>query len=183
MTEVLLAVGTRKGLFIGRRRGGAWEFDESPYFNAQAVYSVAIDTRGRSPRLLAGGDSAHWGPSVFHSDDLGATWNEPPRPAVRFPQDTGASLERVWQLHPAPAHSPDVVYAGTEPAALFRSEDGGESFDLVRPLWEHPTRDRWVPGGGGEAVHTIVTDRRDADRLTVAVSRRNRAPADAGSPR
>ena len=50
MTEVLLAVGTRKGLFIGRRRDGAWEFDESPYFNAQAVYSVAIDTRGRPSR-------------------------------------------------------------------------------------------------------------------------------------
>lgn len=53
MTEKLLAVGTRKGLFIGRGRGGTWEFDESPYFNAQAVYSVAIDTRGERPRLLA----------------------------------------------------------------------------------------------------------------------------------
>ena len=110
MTEVLLAVGTRKGLFIGRRghgaRGGGgarWEFDESPYFNAQAIYSVAIDTRGPAPRLLAGGDSAHWGPSVFHSDDLGRTWTEPAKPAVKFPQDTQASLERVWQLHPAAA--------------------------------------------------------------------------------
>lgn len=79
-----------------------------------------------------GGDSAHWGPSVFHSDDLGRTWTEPARPAVKFPKDTGASLERVWQLHPAAAE-PDVVYAGTEPAALYRSEDRGESFELVRP--------------------------------------------------
>lgn len=114
MTEVLLTVGTRKGLFIGRRRGGgAWEFDEGPYFNSQAVYSVAIDTRGDVPRLLAGGDSAHFGPSVFHSDDLGRTWTEPSHPAVKFPKDTGASLERVWQLHPAAAER-DVVYAGTE---------------------------------------------------------------------
>ncbi|MGW4886003.1 WD40/YVTN/BNR-like repeat-containing protein [Streptomyces murinus] len=170
MTEVLLAVGTRKGLFIGRRRGQRpWEFDESPYFNAQAVYSVAIDTRGPRPRLLAGGDSAHWGPSVFHSDDLGRTWTEPPRPAVRFPKDTGTSLERVWQLHPAAAE-PDVVYAGTEPAALYRSVDRGESFELVRPLWEHPTRSRWVPGGGGEGLHTVLTDARDKAALTVAVS-------------
>ncbi|MFI1825836.1 WD40/YVTN/BNR-like repeat-containing protein [Streptomyces sp. NPDC020412] len=169
MTAVLLTVGTRKGLFIGRRRGGAWEFD-GPHFPAQAVYSVAIDRRRKVPRLLVGGDSAHWGPSVFHSDDLGATWVEPARPAVAFPKDTGASLERVWQLHPASAADPDVVYAGTEPAALFRSCDGGESFDFVRPLWEHPTRSRWEPGGGGEAVHTVVTDRRDPSAVTVAVS-------------
>ncbi|TXS44590.1 WD40/YVTN/BNR-like repeat-containing protein [Streptomyces sp. t39] len=169
MTEVLLTVGTRKGLFIGRRSGGSWEFD-GPHFAAQAVYSIGIDTRGDVPRLLVGGDSAHWGPSVFHSDDLGTTWVEPDRPAVKFPKETGASLERVWQLHPASAAEPHVVYAGTEPAALFRSEDRGESFDLVRPLWEHPTRSQWVPGGGGEAVHTVVTDARDTAAVTVAVS-------------
>lgn len=167
-TDVLLAVGTRKGLFLGHRRGVAWEFD-GPHFNAQAVYSVAIDTRGDTPRLLAGGDSAHYGPSVFHSDDLGATWTEPTKPPVKFPKDTGTSLERVWQLHPSAAE-PDVVYAGTEPAALYRSEDRGESFELVRPLWEHPTRSQWVPGGGGEGLHTILTDARDPNAITVAVS-------------
>ncbi|MGI5400616.1 WD40/YVTN/BNR-like repeat-containing protein [Streptomyces sp. CA-135486] len=169
MTDVLLTVGTRKGLFIGRRRGGTWEFD-GPHFNAQAVYSIGIDTRRAVPRLVVGGDSEHWGPSVFHSDDLGKTWVEPPKPAVKFPKDTGASLERVWQLHPAGPDAPDVVYAGTEPAALFRSDDGGETFELVRPLWEHPTRSSWQPGGGGEAVHTVVTDLRDPDAVTVAVS-------------
>jgi hypothetical protein len=169
MTDVLLTVGTRKGLFIGRRRGGTWEFD-GPHFNAQAVYSIGIDTRRSVPRLLVGGDSAHWGLSVFHSDDLGRTWIEPEQPAVKFPKDTGASLERVWQLHPAGPAAPDVVYAGTEPAALFRSDDRGETFELVRPLWEHPTRSKWEPGGGGEAVHTVVTDRRDPQAVTVAVS-------------
>ncbi|GAA2505582.1 exo-alpha-sialidase [Streptomyces gobitricini] len=169
MTDVLLTVGTRKGLFIGRRHDGRWEF-EGPHFNAQAVYAIGIDTRRAAPRLLVGGDSAHWGPSVFHSDDLGATWTEPVRPAVKFPKDTGASLERVWQLHPAGPAAPGMVYAGTEPAALFRSEDGGESFELVRPLWEHPTRSQWVPGGGGEGLHTVVTDPRDRDAVTVAVS-------------
>jgi hypothetical protein len=169
MPEVMLTIGTRKGLFIGRRRGRTWEF-QGPHFNAQAVYSVAIDTRRSTPRLLVGGDSAHWGPSVFHSDDLGVSWTEPKKPAVKFPKDTGASLERVWQLHPAGPAAPDVVYAGTEPAALFRSDDRGETFELVRPLWEHPTRSTWVPGGGGEAVHTVVTDRRSAATVTVAVS-------------
>ncbi|MFD5034749.1 WD40/YVTN/BNR-like repeat-containing protein [Streptomyces sp. NPDC058405] len=169
MPDVLLTVGTRKGLFIGRRHSGRWEFD-GPHFNAQAVYSIGIDTRRAVPRLLVGGDSAHWGPSVFHSDDLGVSWTEPSAPAVKFPKDTGASLERVWQLHPAGPATPDTVYAGTEPAALFRSDDGGETFQLVRPLWEHPTRSRWVPGGGGEAVHTVVTDHRDPKAVTVAVS-------------
>lgn len=169
MQDVLLAVGTRKGLFLGRRRGGAWELD-GPHFKAQAVYSVGIDVRGAAPRVLAGGDSAHWGPSVFHSDDLGATWHEPRQQPVTYPKDTGTSLERVWQLQPAGAEAPGVVYAGTEPGGLFRSEDGGETFELVRPLWDHPTRERWEPGGGGLAVHTVVTDPRDAGSVTVAVS-------------
>jgi hypothetical protein len=175
MTDVLLAVGTRKGLFLARRevsarQAGDWEF-EGPHFNAQAVYSVAFDTRPSSgPRVLVGGDSAHWGPSVFHSDDLGSTWTEPPEPAVKFPQDTESSLERVWQLQPAGADEPGVVYAGTEPGALFRSEDGGASFELVRGLWEHPTRKDWVPGGGGLGLHTILVDPRDGRRVTVAVS-------------
>ncbi|MFF9352527.1 WD40/YVTN/BNR-like repeat-containing protein [Streptomyces sp. NPDC014734] len=169
MTEVLLTVGTRKGLFIGRAHGGTWEF-EGPHFNAQAICSIAIDTRRKVPRLLVGGTSSHWGPSVFHSDDLGRTWTEPVQPAVTFPRFTGASLERVWQLHPAGPEAPDVVYAGTEPAALFRSPDGGISFELIRPLWEHPTRSSWVPGGGGEGLHTVLTDPRDAGAVTVAVS-------------
>ncbi|NLU68121.1 sialidase family protein [Streptomyces sp. HNM0574] len=175
MTDVLLAVGTRKGLFLARRETGRrgdpdWEFD-GPHFNAQAVYAVGIDTRGPgAPRVLAGGDSAHWGPSVFHSDDLGRTWTEPQHPAVKFPQDTGTSLERVWQLQPGGADEPGVVYAGTEPGALFRSEDGGESFALVRPLWDHPTRADWVPGGGGLGLHTVLVDPRDSRSVTVAVS-------------
>ncbi|MER5760102.1 exo-alpha-sialidase [Streptomyces sp. NPDC002082] len=170
MTDVVLLAGTRKGLFIGRRdSGGTWEFDE-PHFNAQAVSAVAIDRRGGAPRLLVAGDSTHWGPSVFSSDDLGATWREPAAAALKFPEDTGASLERVWQLHPAGPEAPGVVYAGTEPAALFRSADRGESFELVRPLWEHPTRDKWVPGGGGEGLHTVITDPGDPDLVTVAVS-------------
>ncbi|WP_431041132.1 WD40/YVTN/BNR-like repeat-containing protein [Streptomyces sp. P1-3] len=170
MADVLLAVGTRKGLFLGRRGGGAdWAFT-GPHFPMQAVYSVGIDTRRALPRLLAGADSSHWGPSVFRSDDLGATWQEPPKPAVKFPRDTGASLERVWQLQPAGPAEPDVVYAGTQPGALFRSDDGGETFAFVRSLWEHPQREQWGEGFGGQAVHTVVTDPRETGSVLVAVS-------------
>lgn len=172
---VLLAVGTRKGLFLARRPVGSrasadWEFD-GPHFPEQAVYAVAIDTRPTGgPRLLVGADSSHWGPSVFRSSDLGASWQEPARPAVRFPEETGASLERLWQLYPAGADEPDVVYAGTEPAALFRSEDGGESFSLVRSLWDHPNRPEWQPGGGGLGLHTVLAAPGDHQGLAVAVS-------------
>jgi hypothetical protein len=170
MTNVLLAVGTRKGLFLGRRgSGGGWTLS-GPHFPMQAVYSIGIDTRRAAPRLLVGADSPHWGPSVFRSDDLGATWREPASPAVRFPQDTGTSLDRVWQLQPAGAKAPDVVWAGTQPGALFRSGDGGETFEFVRGLWEHPQRARWGAGFGGQAVHTVVTDPRDPGSVLVAVS-------------
>lgn len=170
MNDVLLAVGTRKGLFLGRRGGrGGWDFT-GPHFPMQAVYSVGIDTRGDRPRLLAGADSSHWGPSVFRSDDLGGSWHEPAKPAVKFPEGTGTSLERVWQLQPAGPDEPEVVYAGTQPGALFRSEDGGETFAFVRGLWDHPQRPEWGEGFGGQAVHTVVPDPRDPRALMVAVS-------------
>ena len=170
MGEVLLAVGTAKGLFLGRsadRRSWEWT---GPHFVMQGVYSVAIDSRGTPPRILVGADSSHWGPSVFHSDDLGATWQEPKQAAVKFPESTGTSLERVWQLQPAGEKEPGVVYAGTEPAALFRSEDGGESFALVESLWRHPQRESWGAGFGGQGMHTVLVDRNDPQHLTVAVS-------------
>jgi photosystem II stability/assembly factor-like uncharacterized protein len=170
MTEVLLAVGTQKGLFLGRSRDrDVWEFT-GPHFPMNAVYSVGIDRRGDRVRLLAGADSSHWGPSVWWSDDLGANWQEPSQPAVKFPARTGASLERVWQLQPAGAEAPGVVYAGTQPAALFRSEDGGETFSMVEALWDHPQRPEWNAGFGGQGLHTILTDPRDPATVTVAVS-------------
>ncbi|MEZ0093339.1 WD40/YVTN/BNR-like repeat-containing protein [Streptacidiphilus sp. EB129] len=170
MGEVLLAVGTAKGLFLGRsgdRREWSWT---GPHFVMQGVYSVAVDRRGGRPRILVGADSSHWGPSVFHSDDLGESWQEPSAAAVKFPKSTETSLERVWQLQPAGPAEPGVVYAGTEPAALFRSEDGGESFAMVESLWEHPQRKDWGAGFGGQGMHTVLVDRENPKRLTVAVS-------------
>ena len=66
---------------------------------------------------------------------------------MRFPEHTGASLTRLWQLQPAGPEAPGVVYAGTEPAALFRSTDHGTTFELVEPLWAHPHRATPAEGG------------------------------------
>lgn len=171
MSEAVLLVGTRKGLWIGRSDASRtrWEFGE-PEFLMQAIYATGIDTRGGSPRLFVGGTSEHWGPGVYRSDDLGRTWTETMGAAVRFEPEEGSSVERVWQIQPAGPQEPDVIYAGTEPSALFRSDDRGESFRLVRPLWDHPHRKDWGAGYGGQAIHTVVPDPSDPQRLTVAMS-------------
>jgi hypothetical protein len=169
MTD-LLAIGTRKGLWLARsdddRR--TWTLD-GPHLLAQEVAAVSVDTRRPAPRVLAGIQYGHWGPSVMWSDDLGGTWQETDHGAIRFPEDTGAALVRVWQLRPDSADRTDVVWAGCEPHSLWRSEDGGCSFELVRGLWEHPHRTEWQPGGGGGAVHTILPDP-SSDRVVVAMS-------------
>jgi hypothetical protein len=173
-TNVVLAIGTRKGLFLAHSTDrSAWDIT-GPHFPMQEVYAIGIDARtradGRPPRLLVGGSSSHWGPSVVTSDDLGATWDEPEIAPISFPEDTGASLERVWQLVPGPAGQPEVVYAGVEPTALFRSNDSGKSFELVRGLWDHPHHKEWGAGAGGAAIHTVLPHPTEADRALIAMS-------------
>jgi photosystem II stability/assembly factor-like uncharacterized protein len=168
MTRTLLAIGTGKGLFLATSDNRKkWTID-GPHFLMKGVSSVAIDRRRTPVRLLAGAASSHWGPSVSYSDDLGATWQEPEEAPVAFPSDTGASLERLWQLQPAGADQPDVVWAGGEPASLWRSTDGGVTYELVRSLWDHPQRPQWEPGGGGLCLHTILPG--PGERVIVAVS-------------
>lgn len=170
-TSVLAAIGTVKGLFLARsdddRR--TWHMG-GPHFGMSEVYAAAIDTRGGRVRLLAGSVSEHWGPSVVHSDDLGATWADSDRGAVRFPEGTDAAVARVWQLAPAGPGQPGVVYAGAEPTALFRSDDGGETFAHVEGLWTHPHRKDWWPGGGGQCLHTVLPHPSEPDELLVAMS-------------
>src|SRR5262249_30260399 len=132
-----------------------------PYFAGQAVYAMAFDP-GRG-RLYAATHSAHWGAVVSISDDLGRTWTNPEVAPIRFPEGTGASLAQIWQI----AVAGDAVYAGVEPAALFVSRDAGETWALNRGLWDHPTRPKWQPGGGGLCLHTILVQ---GPRIFVAIS-------------
>jgi hypothetical protein len=169
MPSTVLLVGTRKGLWIGRsdeaRQDWSWT---GPHFDMEEVYSCLIDTRGPTPRLLVGSSSSWLGPQVWRSDDLGETWQETPNGAVRFPEDTDATVARVWQL--VPGVGDDLVYAGTEPGAVFRSSDRGESFTLERPLWDHPHRELWNAGFGGQAFHTVLPHPTNPDSVTVALS-------------
>ncbi len=170
-TDVAVLVGTTKGLFTLRTGDGRRSFElAGPTFPGEEVYSTCIDSRSGTTRLFAGSVSNHWGPVLRRSDDLGATWGEAEQAAVRFPADAGAAVQRIWQLTPGPVTEPDVMYAGVDPAALFRSDDGGHTFALVRGLWDHPHRPQWQPGGGGLCLHTVLVHPDDPQRLLIAIS-------------
>jgi photosystem II stability/assembly factor-like uncharacterized protein len=169
--DVLVLVGTMKGAFIlssdeSRKK---WKVD-GPHFAGEAVYALAYDERGGRCRILAGTKSNHWGPTVRYSDDFGKTWTGPERQAVRFPEGSGLALEQVWQIKPARAEEPDRLWCGVEPAALFESNDGGESWTPVEGLLDHEHRKQWMPGGGGLCLHTIVGDPKNRQRMAVAIS-------------
>jgi hypothetical protein len=168
---VLLSIGTEKGLFLATSVDDrkSWEMS-GPHFPMTGVYAVAIDKRRGAARLLAGFASSHWGPSTAISDDLGATWPEPEQAPIAFPERTEVALERVWQIAPGPVDQPDRVYAGTQPSALFASDDGGRTYRFVDGLWDHPHRPHWEAGFGGQAVHTVLPHPHDHDSILVAMS-------------
>jgi photosystem II stability/assembly factor-like uncharacterized protein len=167
--QTVMLVGTRKGLWIGRSEDRvSWRWDE-PRFHMEEVFSCLVDTRGGTPRLLVGSGSPHWGPHVYRSDDLGDTWQETPN-VMCLAEDADSGVQRVWQLWPGSRTEPDVVWAGTQPSALFRSTDRGESFTLVDALWHHPHRSQWGAGFGGQAIHTILPHPDDPARMLVAMS-------------
>ncbi|MFC9551799.1 WD40/YVTN/BNR-like repeat-containing protein [Rhodococcus sp. NPDC056960] len=167
---VLLAIGTKKGLWLATSRDRATWSLSGPHFLMNEIPSIGIDTRGGRTRILVGVRSEHWGPTVAHSDDLGATWTEPDHGAIRFGDGDGAALERVWQLRPDTDDRPGVVWAGCEPISVWRSVDGGEHFDLERGLWDHPHRSEWGAGFGGAAAHSVVPHPEDANTVHVAMS-------------
>ena len=108
---------------------------------------------------------------MYRSDDLGLDVGRARARHPRVPRAAPARRSRASGSSNRPAtRSRDVVYAGVEPAALFRSDDGGESFRLVEELWDHEHRPQWEPGGGGLCLHTILPDPAGGPRMAVAVS-------------
>lgn len=168
--DFLLLVGTTKGAFFLRSNAQRtrWEVG-GPYFHGQAVYAMAYDGRGGQHRIWASTHS-YWGTLLRSSDDFGKSWTNPKEAPIRFPADSGVSLKNIWQIALGPADEPDVLYCGVEPAALFETRDAGETWSLVRGLFDHPHRPRWMPGNGGLALHTILLDPSERQRMYVAIS-------------
>ena len=169
--DVLLLLGTTKGAFLARSRPERKQWDlAGPYFHGHAVYALAYDNHNGRHRLWASTGSPIWGTYLRSSDDFGKTWTNPHQANLRFPPESGFALRNIWQIALGPPQTPDKIYCGVEPAALFESSDAGESWSLVRGLFDHPHRPRWMPGQGGLCLHTILLHPTDPGRLHVGIS-------------
>ncbi len=176
-----LFVATRKGAWILKSDGGRRRWDlTGPIFLGHIVHHLVLDPRDRRTLLMAA-RTGHLGPTVFRSTDAGASWKEAGRPPA-FPKATegdGRVVDHVFWLEPGHASEPDVWYAGTSPEGLFRSEDGGQNWQVVPGFLKHPMRIDWTledpkqSTPDGPIVHSIAIDPRDAKHMYVGISGRD----------
>jgi photosystem II stability/assembly factor-like uncharacterized protein len=179
MGGVRVLVGTRKGAFVltSDERRQDWKVD-GPHFPGWEVYHVA-GSPADPDRIWAAPSGGWFGQVIQRSDDGGQTW-DPVGNDFSYASPAGEhqwydgtlrpwEFARVWHLEPS-ATDRDLVYAGIQDAALFRSTDGGGSWEELRGLREHGSGPKWQPGAGGMCLHTIVLDPNNADRITVAIS-------------
>jgi photosystem II stability/assembly factor-like uncharacterized protein len=179
MSSVRVLVGTRKGAFLlesdARRRD--WTV-EGPHFAGWEIYHLK-GSPAEPNRLYASQSSSWFGQIVQRSDDGGRTWTPV---GNRFVYDGTPGTHqwydgtphpwefaRVWHLEPS-LTDPDIVYAGVEDAALFRSTDGGATWEELAALRTHPSAISWQPGAGGMCLHTIILGPADTRRIFVAIS-------------
>jgi len=172
----VLLVGTRKGVFVvsGDESRTEWAVS-APMFLGHIAHHVVLDPRDRT-RMVLGASTGHLGPTVFHSDDLGRTWTESTRPpAFRSGERLERSLKSVFWLTPGHADEPGVWYAGGSPQGLFRSGDGGATWDCVDGWNDHPMWETWAEWPeqntpDGSMLHSINVDPRDASHLYLGLS-------------
>lgn len=173
-------IATRKGLFSLARGAQGWSIEKSNFIGDNCTL-VMHDPRDQS--LIAALNHGHFGVKLHKSNDHGDSWREiatpkyPEKPADYQPaaplegKAADWSLKLVWALTPGGADEPGVLWCGTLPGGLFRSEDGGESWELNRPLWDHPLREKWFGGGADHpGIHSICVDPRDSKHVTIGVS-------------
>ena len=174
-----LWVGTRKGLFRYDQgaadqshtdQGRTWAQVGKPAFLAAPVTFVLDDPRDGA--LFVALSHGHFGCKLHRSEDRGASWVELPAPAFPLSDAPDApALELIWSIVPGGADQPGVLWAGTIPGGLFRSDDRGASWQICAGLWDRPERARWMGGGYDHpGIHSILVDPRDSAHVTVAVS-------------
>jgi photosystem II stability/assembly factor-like uncharacterized protein len=194
-----LWIGTRKGAFSLRpdAKRKSWKLS-GPEFLGHVIHHIVQDPREPKTLLMAA-KTGHLGPTVFRSGDRGRTWREAGQPPAFRKVPEGAnggeqasgekaaddkagggkaggqkalSVERVFWLTPGHASERGTWYAGSSPAGLFRSEDGGDRWEPVGGFNDHPMRSRWVTFGtpDGEFLHSILVDPRDPKHLYAGIS-------------
>jgi len=188
MSQVRVLVGTKKGGFIytSDERRQKWEISD-PILPGWSFYHMAADPRSDPPRFYAAANHWAWGRSVAKSADLGKTWDfrseglafppdmkSPATPPPGVPgewQNTPPGvIGNIWSVAPGHESAPGVVFAGTQPAGLFRSEDWGHSWRPVEAINRHPYRKYWSGTGGGDScIHSIQADPRDPRRIYLCV--------------
>jgi photosystem II stability/assembly factor-like uncharacterized protein len=196
MSTVRVLVGTRKGAFVltadGKRQN--WEVS-GPHFAGWEMYHLKgspVDPN----RIYASQTSGWFGQIIQRSDDGGKTWRQPGTPPGEptttpdgmpkgesnkfvYEGEVGThkwydgtphpwEFKRVWHLEPS-LTDPETVYAGVEDAALFRSSDGGQTWQELPGLRE-VKGSLWQPGAGGMCLHTIVLDPSNPERFFIAIS-------------
>jgi photosystem II stability/assembly factor-like uncharacterized protein len=162
--RVLLTIGTRKGVFVAESAKTRKSFAlRGPFGPGVSVYSSLIDTRG-TPRVYASSCSPFFGMKVLRSTDLGKSFKET-ESAPAFPKDDGRAMINIWSLE-AGADKKELL-CGVEPASLFRSRDGGDSWEMVNGISNHEHARKWHPGAGGLCMHTIL---RDGNRVHLGIS-------------
>ncbi len=158
-----LLIGTKKGLFMlesGPGREG-WCL-AGPFCEAWPINHAVADPE--TGTIYAGGGNEWFGPAVWISKDGGESWTHSSAGLAYGEGDE--PVRSVWSLAPSRGR----LYAGVEPAGLFRSDDVGLNWRHVDALRAHPSRPEWQPGGGGLILHHIVTHPSDDAKLWVAIS-------------
>lgn len=176
MSDVLL-VSTRKGLFVLERGNGAWRITRREFLGDNVALAMCDPRDGSWYAAL---DLGHFGNKLQRSSDRGATWSECAVPAYGEGDEVGtgdgkppvpATLRLIWSLEPGSSGQPGRLWAGTIPGGLFRSDDHGASWQLMRGLWDLPERRGWFGGGYDQpGIHSICIDPNDARKLRVGVS-------------
>lgn len=176
MSDTVL-VSTRKGLFVLERGDAGWRIARTAFLGDNVALALADARDGAWYAVL---DLGHFGNKLQRSRDRGASWQELAVPAFAADDQviTGdgkppvpATLRLIWSLEAGGADEHGRLWAGTIPGGLFRSDDGGISWQLVRGLWDRDERKQWFGGGFDQpGVHSICVDPRDPRRISVAIS-------------
>jgi photosystem II stability/assembly factor-like uncharacterized protein len=162
--RVILTIGTRKGVFVAESARARRSFElRGPFGPGVPVYSTLVDDRG-SPKVYASSCNPFFGMKLLRSTDLGKSFKET-KSAPAFAKEDGRALANIWSLEKGEGKR--ELLCGVEPASLFKSGDGGDSWEIVPGISNHEHARKWEPGAGGLCLHTIV---RDGNRMHLGIS-------------